>query len=267
MPIDDNRAYLLRCCCVGLAVPQAPVLTLGVKKVTSDSDPFHELGLSQTESVDISAYEGCTHLADLNVSPIPNHLRQRFGLIYNGGTLEHIFDTHAALRSLHEMLLPGGLIVHVGPLNGWVDHGFYQFSPTLFSDYYRANKYEAIRGYMLRALSADHSELEVISYAPGMLDGGAGGTMDGCWSFFMVYRKTDLSTADAVPQQRLYVRMHSGDASLTDHPSFEKSERFRLRRGHVVPVDVQHPPVNSRHLWSSFWDLLRRRAGRSSPAK
>src|SRR3546814_16038676 len=69
-------------------------------------------------------------------------------LIYNGGTLAHIFDTRAALKYLHDMLLPGGLVVHVGPLNGWVDHGFYQFSPTFFSDYYRANKYEKVRCYM-----------------------------------------------------------------------------------------------------------------------
>src|SRR3546814_6352081 len=108
MPIDDNRAHLLRCSCAGLAVSQTPVLTLGVKEVTSDNDLFGELGFSQTESIDISAYEGCTHLADLNVSPIPDHLRQRFGLIYNGGTLEHIFDTRAALRISMTCTCPEG---------------------------------------------------------------------------------------------------------------------------------------------------------------
>jgi hypothetical protein len=36
----------------------------------------------------------------------------------------------------------GGRVIHHVPINNWVDHGFYQFSPTLFFDFYQANGFD-----------------------------------------------------------------------------------------------------------------------------
>ena len=42
-------------------------------------------------------------------------------------------------------LKPGGRIIHMSPANNYANHGFYQFSPTLYADYYRANRFENVR--------------------------------------------------------------------------------------------------------------------------
>jgi hypothetical protein len=206
-------------------------LTLGIKAVIDDLSLFQDLGYGGAESIDVSDYEGCTHVHDLNDS-VPERLRDRYALIYNGGTLEHIFDVRAVLRNLFAMLKAGGVIVHVGPMNGWVDHGFYQFSPTLFADYYRANAFTALSAFMLKALKPDHSEAEIHPYRYGMPPRTAG-SMDGIWNFFMVYRKDANSTCDAVPQQGYYARLY-GDADEPLSSGTESINPFIICRGQVV---------------------------------
>jgi hypothetical protein len=231
MPIEGNRAYLLRKSFEGVERCAGPVLTLGIKAVIDDLSLFQDLGYGGAESIDVSDYEGCTHVHDLN-DPVPASLRDRYALTYNGGTLEHIFDVRAVLRNLFAMLKAGGVIVHVGPMNGWVDHGFYQFSPTFFADYYRANAFTALSGFMLKALKPDHSEAEIPPYRYGGPPPTAG-SMDGIWNFFMVYRKEANSTYDAIPQQGYYARLY-GDASEESSSVSEGAGPFVLRRGLIA---------------------------------
>lgn len=105
-------------------------------------NPFLRMGYQSLESTDVSEYEGCTHILDLNTAKLPETLAGRYDVIYNGGTLEHVFDVRTALKNIFEMLRPGGVVIQFLPVNGWVDHGFYQFSPTFFVDYYIENGFE-----------------------------------------------------------------------------------------------------------------------------
>ena len=98
---------------------------------------FKSLGCNQVESIDFYPDEGATHVVDLN-RPINEKYKQAFDLIYDGGTLEHCFDIAQVLRNTAHMLKTGGRIIHHVPTNNWVDHGFYQVSPTLFFDFYEA---------------------------------------------------------------------------------------------------------------------------------
>lgn len=95
-------------------------------------DPFlRALGARSVESIDASEYEGAQIVHDLN-EPIGDDLRGRFSMLYDGGTLEHLFDVPTALRSYMEMVEVGGhLIIHTMANNN-LGHGFYQFSPELF---------------------------------------------------------------------------------------------------------------------------------------
>jgi SAM-dependent methyltransferase len=101
------------------------------------------LGFDSVESMDITPLEGATIVHDLS-EPAPENLRSTYDMIYDGGTCEHIFDTHIFFRNIDTMLKPGGLIVHESPTNNFVNHGFYQLSPTLFDDVYTANNYEIL---------------------------------------------------------------------------------------------------------------------------
>lgn len=92
---------------------------------------FRALGASSVRSIDASAFEGAEFVHDLN-QPIGAELKEKFDLVYDGGTLEHIFNFPQALKNCMEMVRVGGrLCIHTGT-NNWCGHGFYQFSPELF---------------------------------------------------------------------------------------------------------------------------------------
>lgn len=96
------------------------------------SEPlFKFLGARGVRSLDISAYEGADIVHDLN-EPISPDLHERFDCIFDGGTLEHVYDLPTAVFSVQAMLRSGGLFVGVNPANNYLGHGFYQFSPELF---------------------------------------------------------------------------------------------------------------------------------------
>lgn len=97
---------------------------------------FNALGFGMVSSMDLSDYEGAEILHDLN-DPVPPELRGRFGLIFDGGTTEHVFDVATCMNNLNELLQPGGVLVSCVPANGWFAHGFYQFGPELVYGYWK----------------------------------------------------------------------------------------------------------------------------------
>ena len=57
------------------------------------------------------------------------------------GTAEHVFDVRQFFANAHHVTHPGGVMIHGLPWVGWVDHGFYNFQPTLYFDLAAANDY------------------------------------------------------------------------------------------------------------------------------
>lgn len=64
-----------------------------------------------------------------------------FGLVIDPGTLEHIANVGNAWRALHAVTALNGIIVHANPCS-MLNHGFYNFSPTLYLDLYEANGFK-----------------------------------------------------------------------------------------------------------------------------
>lgn len=134
-------------------VPLGTVVTLGRQDVHLDPDSYAQLrqqldlpsdfapayadeiiraiGASSVEAMDYSDYQGATLLHDLN-QPLPRDWHERFDVVLDGGTLEHVFNLPVALASCMQMLKPGGRFLAVTVANNWCGHGFYQFSPELF---------------------------------------------------------------------------------------------------------------------------------------
>lgn len=106
------------------------------------------LGAKELNSVDCSDFEGATLLHDLN-QPFPGHLLGSFDLVFDGGTLEHIFNYPEALSRCLELLRVGGHFITITPASGQMGHGFYQFSPELFFRFFSAE-----RGFALRKIVA-----------------------------------------------------------------------------------------------------------------
>ncbi len=92
---------------------------------------FKHLGATVVESMDAADYEGATHIHDLN-EPFPVEWHQCYDTVYDGGTLEHVFNFPTAIRNSMEALALGGHFICKTPVNNQMGHGFFQFSPELY---------------------------------------------------------------------------------------------------------------------------------------
>ncbi len=160
------------------------------------------LGLGELLTLDVSDYEGAEIVADLNV-PVPAELKNRFGWIVDGGTMEHVFDIRQGMRNTADMQRAGGRVVHMSPSNNYVNHGFVQLSPAFYHDYYVANGYEDVRGIMVVQPRADilTTEWNLLQYDHAVMGGVyslfcTGETM---MAVYFSARKTAASTSDRVP--------------------------------------------------------------------
>src|SRR5262249_4812315 len=61
----------------------------------------------RVDAMDNSNYEGATILHDLN-APIPSSLCESYDIVWDGGTLEHVFNFPLALHNSMKMLRHGG---------------------------------------------------------------------------------------------------------------------------------------------------------------
>ncbi|MBF0160401.1 MAG: class I SAM-dependent methyltransferase [Magnetococcales bacterium] len=139
----------------------------------SDVTCFRALGFSEASSMDISDYEGADFAFDLN-NTVPEEFHERFDVIFDGGTLEHIFDVPSIFRNICLMLKINGRVVHESPSNGWMDHGFYNIQPTLYYDFYKINGFDINRLCIAKNSTDQWAHLrdvyEHIDYTPGMYD-------------------------------------------------------------------------------------------------
>jgi hypothetical protein len=105
---------------------------------------FKNIGIETVSSLDISAYEGADIVGDLNDPKLAQKIGGRYDLIYDSGTIEHIFDISTALRTINDLIEIDGAIVHTSPANGFMDHGFWQISPDLLNSFYRSAGFEIL---------------------------------------------------------------------------------------------------------------------------
>ncbi|MEO7659704.1 MAG: hypothetical protein ABIV48_08815 [Pyrinomonadaceae bacterium] len=89
------------------------------------------LGAEEIVSFDASNYENASIVHDFNY-PISDEFKNRFSVVLDGGTLEHIFNFPTAIKNCMEMLAVGGHFLAITPANNHLGHGFFQFSPELF---------------------------------------------------------------------------------------------------------------------------------------
>ena len=92
---------------------------------------FKDLGFLQIDSIDYSAYENASIIHDMN-TPIKDELKNKYQYIYDGGTIEHIFNTPQVCENIINLLDIGGILLSVTCNNNLSGHGIYQFSPEFF---------------------------------------------------------------------------------------------------------------------------------------
>ena len=92
---------------------------------------FQELqnNVDVVDSVDNSSYEGASIIHNMNTPFLSN---KKYKYIYDGGTIEHIFNIPQVIENVINMLEVEGLFVSVTCNNNFSGHGMYQFSPEFF---------------------------------------------------------------------------------------------------------------------------------------
>lgn len=90
-------------------------------------------GAVEVQSLDASDYEQATIIHDMNA---PLTLDERFPVVLDFGTLEHVLNVATAFDNVAALCAQGGAILHVLPGNNLAGHGFYQFSPEFFFQVY-----------------------------------------------------------------------------------------------------------------------------------
>jgi hypothetical protein len=197
----------------------------------NDIQFFSMLGFDSVASADFSDYENSSIILDLN-QPIPAELHEKFDVIFDGGTMEHCFNTFQVLKNIFSMLKKGGRVIHSSPSTNHVDHGFYMYSPTLFADYYAANNWKFLSLKVFSYTPRQNTEpCLVYDYEPGSLDafsygGFNDGRMLGIWC---VCEKTEDSSSQNIPQQGFYTKRWSEEEDLAINEIPEKLLGKRIK--------------------------------------
>jgi len=127
----NNGVDFLNVCQVGRLNCYFHSEEAGIKSGDFAEPFFRFLGAKNVESVDYSDYQNASIIHDMNL-PIAESLKDKFSVVIDSGTLEHVFNYPLAIRNCMEMVKTGGHLILMTPANNFFGHGFYQFSPELF---------------------------------------------------------------------------------------------------------------------------------------
>lgn len=170
----------------------------------SDEQVFKALGFETIESMDKSKYEFADIIHDLNDEHIPDGLEDHYDFILDGGTMEHVFHLPNTLNAIYKMLKVNGDFIFDAPTFFEHNHGLYNFSPTLFHDYFHANHY-TINALIPYAYMIKNPQI-VYEFSPVIND------ICGDMPLLSEFRhhvwgsviKTTETTGSAIPQQGFY---------------------------------------------------------------
>jgi SAM-dependent methyltransferase len=107
-------------------------------RMTSFRSVVEMLGFGEYYDVDANGRASVT--ADLSL-PLPEQYKAKAGVVIDIGTCEHIFNFPQVFTNIIELLRPGGTVVHLAPLS-WYNHGFVNFNPIAFREFYEHNGFE-----------------------------------------------------------------------------------------------------------------------------
>jgi hypothetical protein len=211
-----------------------PILDRLAERFVHASVFFDMMGMDEYVDVDKFATDRPVLQLDLNL-PVSDALHERFDLMIDGGTVEHIFDVRAVMQNVCSMTRIGGHVVHMATFQP--DHGFYAFSPTLFYEFYLANGFADPECYLLyvdyqdilRTYADPHPYLRY-EYGKTVLPQGS----EIPFMVLFAARKTRTMMQIEIPTQGVFAR---GNAGLNERPAPPAASMFER----LVPRPLQAP--------------------------
>lgn len=180
---------------------------------------FHSLGFESVTSLDINDFEGATFVHDLNVQITDDSVHfQKYDLIFDGGTLEHVFHTPNCLINCANLVKVGGRIIHAVPVDMF-NHGFYNFSATLFEDFYGVNNFLVGHVLVLKTFNYRNDVTMCTSAREGsqFIRSLCAGTFDkATHTLFVIVTKLEDSTSNRIPLQGYYSKLFGSQENLNN---------------------------------------------------
>jgi hypothetical protein len=103
---------------------------------------YEALGITYN-CVDVDGRSG-TLVLDLNFDSPPKEHWNKYGLVTNHGTSEHILNQLNVFKMMHDFTKPGGVMIHAVPFTVHLEHGFFNYQPNFFEALARYNSYETL---------------------------------------------------------------------------------------------------------------------------
>ncbi|MFA6973572.1 MAG: hypothetical protein WC238_02405 [Parcubacteria group bacterium] len=180
--------------------------------------------------------------------PIDNKFHNFFNLIIDSGTLEHIFDAKAAMENIVRITKIGGFVLQIIPAQNYLNHGFYQFSPTFFYDFYVNNGFEIVESYMLeiRGTTNRFHSYDQLKDHTGLFFNPRN-RLANC---FLVRKKENVEKI-TVPDQFFYKNISEDSKSTTS--DFNK-ERFDV----VISKLRKIIPIKFHGVFFNLWCFIKR---------
>ena len=179
---------------------------------------FRVLGFDPggVHALDLSDFEGADIVHDLNV-PVDEGLVEKFDLIFDGGTIEHVFSLKDSLFNTARLCKVGGVVVHISPADS-LGHGLINLSAGLYRDFYAANGFDEVSvGYMGLPMDARRVGQYFLEFTPEELDFSLRPRYS--TAVFSIFRKAEAKEL-VVPQQGFYTRLWEKPSSNAKHPQW-----------------------------------------------
>jgi len=140
VPIDYLKALTGRLNDRALAPLADAVYRDGTPRRDAQAAYYKLFGFDRYESADLED-DRATYKLDLNR---PTAGLPKFDVVTDFGTMEHVYDIARVFETMHALLNPGGLALHVVPAFAFPNHGFYTPNPNVFVEFARANGYRVV---------------------------------------------------------------------------------------------------------------------------
>jgi SAM-dependent methyltransferase len=94
-------------------------------------------------AIDIDGSPGSIAL-DLNYDRVPASAAEKYDLVTNFGTTEHVANQLNAFKIIHDLTKPGGIMLHQLPAQGMLNHGLINYNLKFFWMLARSNGYKFV---------------------------------------------------------------------------------------------------------------------------
>ena len=205
---------------------------------------FKMLGFDVVDTIDLYPNENPTHVLDLNL-PLPESMYGNYDFILDGGTMEHCFNVPEVFFNTVRLLKPGGIVLHFNPISGMVNHGFYQFSPTLYYDFYQANGFDEMAlKFSFLGREMDHTPHYIYNDFLGAPVMG----------FFTARKGQGAAQAPVTPVQNLYEEVFGGKEAAAAGSNGKPKFKLADLRAKIPSRGLLHFLVNLRKGYKLFRD-------------